>query len=74
LEPPRLRLTLSKPRESFNEGHQEVALPPMPGRYDDQLVELARIIRGEIENPYPLAHELMVQEVLLLASGYAPES
>ncbi len=42
----------------------------MPGRYDDQLIELARIIRGEIENPYPLAHELAVQEALLAACGY----
>jgi len=25
------------------------------------------VIRGEIENPYPRAHELMVQEVLLSA-------
>jgi hypothetical protein len=46
----------------------------MPGRYDEQLIELARIIRGEIENPYPLKHELMLQEALLLAAGYPPES
>jgi hypothetical protein len=41
----------------------------MPGRYDEQLIELANIIRGEMANPYPPAHELMVQEVLLAASG-----
>jgi predicted dehydrogenase len=69
LEPPKLRLTLAKARDPFKQGCQEVALPPMPGRYDEQLIELARIIRGEIENPYPLSHELMVQEALLQASG-----
>ncbi len=36
---------------------------------EEQLIELARIIRGQIENPYPLSHELMVQEALLEASG-----
>jgi len=46
----------------------------MSGRqYDDQLIELARIIRGEITNPYPLAHELMVQEALLSAIDYPTE-
>jgi hypothetical protein len=40
------------------------------GLYDFQLIELARIIRGEIENPYPLEHELLVQQCLLEACGY----
>jgi predicted dehydrogenase len=73
LEPPQLRLALSKPRDSFQPGYQQVALPPMPGRYDDQLIEWAQVIRGEIANPYPLAHERIVQEVLLSASGYPLE-
>ncbi len=74
LEPPKMRLALSKPRDSFKKGYQDVALPRMPGRYDEQLAELARIIRGEIENPYPLSHELMVQEALLAAAGYPHET
>ena len=65
--PLKLRLALSKPRDSYKKGYQEVVFPPMPGRYDEQLLELARIVRGEIANPYPLAHELMVQETLLAA-------
>lgn len=69
-QPLKLKLTLSSPRESFTKGAQEVVFPPMPGRYDDQLVELARIVRGEIANPYPLSHELMVQESLLGAIAY----
>lgn len=67
-QPPlKLQLALAAPRESFTKGYQEVTFPPMPGRYDEQLIELARIIRGQIANPYPLAHELLVQEVLLSA-------
>jgi predicted dehydrogenase len=73
LEPPQLRLALSRPRDSFQAGYQNVALPAMPGRYDDQLIELANIIRGEVANPYPPAHERMVQEALLAASGYPLE-
>ena len=42
----------------------------MNGRYDNQLIELAKIIRGEMENPYPVNHELIVQESLLRASGW----
>lgn len=74
LEPPKLQLALSKPRDSFKQGYQEVTLPPMPGRHDEQLIELAQVIRGEIPNRYPLDHELMLQETLLSAAGYPPES
>lgn len=69
LEPPTLRLALEKPRDAFRQGYQEVPLPKMPGRYDDQLAELAKIIRGEMGHPYPPAHDLAVQETVLLASG-----
>jgi hypothetical protein len=41
----------------------------MPGRYDDQLAELARVIRGEEDAKYPPAHDLAVQETILRASG-----
>jgi predicted dehydrogenase len=67
-QPPlRLQLALAKPRDSYRKGYQEVGFSPMKGRYDDQLIELARVMRGEIANPYPLSHELAVQEVLLEA-------
>lgn len=69
LEPPRLTLALVAPRGEFGRGYHEVPLPPMPGRYDDQLRELASIVRGEMENPYPPEHDLAVQEAVLLASG-----
>jgi predicted dehydrogenase len=69
LEPPRLLLALAEPRDGFERGYQEVELPAMPGRYDEQLAELARIIRGEIESPYPPSNDLAVHEAILLASG-----
>ena len=73
LEPPKMSIRLAKPQGSFKKGDQEVALPPIPGRYDEHLIDLARIIRGEIENPYPLEHELILQETLLQAAAYPPE-
>jgi predicted dehydrogenase len=68
-QPLSLRLALAQAREPYRKGYQEVSFPPPPGRYDEQLIELARIIRGELENPYPLEHELLVQECLLKACG-----
>lgn len=72
LEPPRLRLTLSEARGGFAAGTHDVELPPMTGRYDAQLTELAQVIRGDIENPFSLEHELLVQECLLQACGIDP--
>ncbi|MHC4628390.1 MAG: Gfo/Idh/MocA family protein [Planctomycetota bacterium] len=71
LEPPKMLLALDRPVGSYKRGYQEVELPEMPGRYDDQLIELARIIRGEKESEYPPEHDLAVQQALLKASGAA---
>ncbi len=69
-QPQKLRLALSQPRDPHKKGYQEVSFPQIPGRYDCHLIELAQIIRGERQNPYPLEHELTVQKCLLTACGY----
>ena len=56
-------------RPPSSEGLSGSFFPAAAGRYDLQLIELARIIHGEIENPYPLQHELLVQQCLLEACG-----
>ena len=61
----RLMLTLET-------GTQEISLPPPRGRYDDQLLEFAKIVRCETENPWPFSHELLVHECVLKASGLEP--
>jgi predicted dehydrogenase len=66
----KLQLALSQARDSYKKGYQEVSFPSPPGRYDLQLIELAEIVRGKIENPFPLEHELIVQQCLLEACGY----
>ncbi|MBN2312286.1 MAG: Gfo/Idh/MocA family oxidoreductase [Sedimentisphaerales bacterium] len=72
LEPPKLFFALDKSLEIYQKGYQEVKLATMPGRYDEQLIELARIIRGEKETEYPPEHDLAVQEAVLKASSVSP--
>jgi len=71
LEPPKLLLALDRPVEEYEKGYQQVSLPRMPGRYDDQLIELAQIIRGQKESEYPPEHDLAVHQAVLKASGAA---
>ncbi len=72
LTPLHVRLTLLEDNGEFKAGTHDVEMPVMNGRYDSQIMEFARIIRGEIENPYPYEHEFLVQEALLAAAGYGP--
>jgi hypothetical protein len=58
---------LSKDLEGYKKGYQEVKMPPIPGRYDVQLIDFAKIIRGEKEADYSPPHDLAVQEALLRA-------
>ena len=39
------------------------------GRYDAQLIDFARIVRGETENPFGYDHELAVERTVLRACG-----
>jgi predicted dehydrogenase len=68
-----LYLALDQDRDGWKKGYQKVLLPEPRGRYDEHLLEFARITRGEIENPYPYEHEWIVQQCLLEACGYARE-
>ncbi len=70
LDPLHVRLTLLEDNAEYSAGTHVVDVGVMNNRYDDQLIELARIINGEIENPYPYDHEYTVEETLLAAAGY----
>jgi predicted dehydrogenase len=71
LDPLHVRLTLLEDQPGYAAGTHVVEVGVMNGRYDEQLTELARIIRSEIANPYPVEHEFLIQEALLAAAGYA---
>ncbi|MBI3191199.1 MAG: gfo/Idh/MocA family oxidoreductase, partial [Pedosphaera parvula] len=68
LESPHARLALSQPREGFKKGYQDVNFPKLP-RYDAELADLAKVIRGEKAFGFTPEHDLTVQETVLLASG-----
>jgi predicted dehydrogenase len=65
----KLRMVLAEDRDGWKKGYQEVDLPPAKFRYDDQLLEFAKIVRREIANPYSYEHELLVQDCVLKACG-----
>ena len=69
-KPLQLRLTLCKGKGKYAAGTHVVDFKVKYDRYDDQLLELAKIIRGEMKNPYTYEHDLLTQEVLLAAAGY----
>ena len=46
-----------------------IDVPDFGGRYDAQIIDFARIVRGEIENPFGYDHELAVEQTLLRACG-----
>ena len=44
-------------------------MPNKGGRYDAQMMDFARAVRGEIKNPFDYEHELAVQRTVLRACG-----
>jgi predicted dehydrogenase len=66
LEPAHLRVAFQKPPEGFVRGYQDVALPAVEARYGDQLVDFARMVRGEPSalTRFDAAHDLRVHETL----------
>lgn len=68
--PLQMRLTLREDTGDYSAGTHTVDFGIRRDRYQDQLLELARIIRGEMPNPYTYEHDYLVQEVVLAAAGY----
>lgn len=67
LEPAKLMLTLEQASGKYTKGIQEISLPEMPGRYDEQLTDFALQIKGEKKSDYLTTHDLLVHETLLRA-------
>lgn len=68
LDEPAARLALSKPRDAFKAGYQDIKLPKYV-RYVDDAADMAQVIRGEKKFAFSLEHDLTVQSVLLQACG-----
>lgn len=67
--PVRVKLELKKAEGSYKAGMQEIKFPLVADRYETQLRELARVIRGEIPQPDTWEHDAETLEVTLAASG-----
>lgn len=63
--PLKVRLALKENKEK-----RIIEFAPPAGRYTNQLIDFAKFIRKEKKNPYSYEHELLVQKVVLAASGY----
>jgi predicted dehydrogenase len=69
-QPLQMRLLLLEGNEEYSAGTHIVDFGVKVDRYEDQFLELAKIINGEMNNPYTYEHDYLVQEVFLIASGY----
>ena len=65
-----ITLTLSEDRGLFPKGTHTLCFPPQSDRYDAQLEELARVIRGEAQSTWSYEHDYLVHEVTLAAAAY----
>ena len=74
LEPPKLRLALSKARDVYRKGYQDINLPKAQGRYHGEFIDLAKVIRGEKKLAWDAKHDITTHEAILQASGLPVES
>jgi predicted dehydrogenase len=68
LDNPSARVALSKSREGYRRGYQDVTFPKYT-RYVADAADMARVIRGEKPSDFSYEHDLNVQTTLLQACG-----
>ena len=68
IEAPAVRYSLDRDRGSYHKGTHNLQVGPYE-RYVADAADMARILRGEKPCDFPMAHDLAVQETVLLASG-----
>jgi predicted dehydrogenase len=69
LESGRMTVRLTSARGDYKGEEQQVALAVPEGRYDAELVDFARAIRGEKKLPRDAAFDIAVYETVLRAAG-----
>ena len=65
-----LELRLKEAAGGYAKGNHTVEFDRVHDRYEAQLIEFAKMVRGEAVSPYSFDHDYLVQEVHLAASGY----
>ena len=69
LESGQATLFLDSAHGEYKKGSQQLKLEVPKGRYDSDLLDLAKVIRGEKELAWTAAHDIAVHETVLRASG-----
>ena len=61
----------AKDAATYADRRREIELPPFDPkcRYDDMMIDFARFVRGEAENPYTPSYELTLQKLLMYCCG-----
>jgi len=62
-----LKLFLEEARGEYKKGAQTVKMPPFKDRYEDQWLEFAAVVNGEMANPYTYEHDYLVHKCHLQA-------
>ncbi len=68
-QPLLMQMTLLEGNADYPAGTHIVDFGIKLDRYQDQLLELAKLITGEMKNPYTREHDYLVHEVILAAAG-----
>jgi predicted dehydrogenase len=69
LESGKATLSLDRDRGPWKKGVQTVSLAVRKGRYDEEFIDLARILRGEKPLAWSAAHDIAVHDTVLRAAG-----
>lgn len=69
LESGKATLSLSSDQGPWKKGSQPVSLPVRKGRYDEEFIDLARVLSGEKQLHWTAAHDIAVHETVLRAAG-----
>ncbi|MEZ6111861.1 MAG: Gfo/Idh/MocA family oxidoreductase [Pirellulaceae bacterium] len=72
LDNPSAQVALSRPRDTYRKGYQEIVFPKYT-RYVADAADMARIIRGEKQSDFSYQHDLAVQTAVLRASNVSLE-
>ncbi len=66
-----LCLTLKDYSSPYCDKKKIIPLPETAGRYDEMMLDFAKMVRGERKNPYSSAYELTLQKAILKACGFS---
>lgn len=69
LESGKATLSLQSDCGPWKKGVQTLALPVRQGRYDEEFIDLARVLRGEKKLHWNATHDIAVHETVLRAAG-----